>query len=687
MTELRSIQRHRKFNERALECAFRLLQERFNSLEQSLGNRKEYGLIDLRHGSGLEDELADMVREDRFHDRPQSRLNLKPPAAVSTSSVESRNGYVPPYIASAPGLPAPRVVSSEDYRSRPFNGKRSFGSPFLVVVETAIAAIELAEIGFSIAETFHEYAKGVNSSQKQIRNIGHEVDNTSKVLKQANLQLDIGQQSRLYSEEGRATAHSALDGCRQVFDNLKLFLDGVVKYRPDGRVSVKTIEKWPLKSSELEQSRRDLERCKSTLQLSLMVVLLKQSTTNSDATIAGMLRLQIADLVKRAQIKDDEQVDKEPPAGVDHAGSANKHEPFPKVEHNLTTTGVQLLAMPMMRDREGSRQTSPSCFAGAEGLNAPNILTTRSMHEISKEEIHASKSDPFAGIGWPPKPSLSKFEQAIISDIVRALDLYSQSAAELASAIMEANGQWRTRKELELYNADALLRLVCLRSVSLRSCYKRYSPAEKKKPKRMSDDSTTASDNDRPNPQLSRGEPRRARELLGIVYPIEERKVLPPLVTKTEKANIRFRAEDSSDELVSRFQPKSSAEDLWTSDPRPVIPSVKADESSPRLHETTSPPQKSKEPRSPPAATENKSWSWLSHEVPIQKPELPPPKDKNDPRHLYTSNVASGCARVQYGITSSMGGYSAVPTEQQATGEGVAFEQDPVDELLQRWTV
>lgn len=146
-------------------------------------------------------------------------------------------------------------------------------------MDIALGTVQLADTGFTLAKALYQYADGVNSSQKQIRSLGNEVENTAKVLRQVNLQLDVGQQGRLYSEEGRTTAYSALEGCRQTFNDLKSFLDGVVKYRPDGSVCVRTRAKWPLKTAELERSQQALERWKSTLHLSLMVVLLKQNAS------------------------------------------------------------------------------------------------------------------------------------------------------------------------------------------------------------------------------------------------------------------------------------------------------------------------------------------------------------------------------------------------------------------------
>src|ERR1700761_5528759 len=137
-----------------------------------------------------------------------------------------------------------------------------------------LGVLQVAQSGFSLANTLYNYATSVKGAEKDLKAIAKDVELTSKVLQQTHEQIKKDKDADLRTSEAIDVTGDVLKGCSDAFQEVDEALKGSIKTGSDGKASVTMTGrlKWPLKSSKLEVLRANLEKLKTTLLLMLSVL-------------------------------------------------------------------------------------------------------------------------------------------------------------------------------------------------------------------------------------------------------------------------------------------------------------------------------------------------------------------------------------------------------------------------------
>ncbi|KAH6875288.1 hypothetical protein BKA58DRAFT_118556 [Alternaria rosae] len=142
------------------------------------------------------------------------------------------------------------------------------------VVGLVASVVQLAGAGLKLSQTLYQYADGVASADRRIKDIANEVKLTSFVIQELGTIFEKDETANLISENAVRTANETIKECFAVFTELELKIN---KGKPGkmGRLML------PFKDNKIELLRSQIDKLKSTLEL-LMQVLIHAHQVSSE---------------------------------------------------------------------------------------------------------------------------------------------------------------------------------------------------------------------------------------------------------------------------------------------------------------------------------------------------------------------------------------------------------------------
>jgi len=142
------------------------------------------------------------------------------------------------------------------------------------VVGLVASVVQLAGAGLKLSQTLYQYADGVASADRRIKDIANEVKLTSFVIQELGAIFERDETANLISENAVRTANETIKECFAVFTELELKIN---KGKPGkmGRLML------PFKDNKIELLRSQIDKLKSTLEL-LMQVLIHAHQVSSE---------------------------------------------------------------------------------------------------------------------------------------------------------------------------------------------------------------------------------------------------------------------------------------------------------------------------------------------------------------------------------------------------------------------
>ncbi|KAI4960058.1 hypothetical protein J4E86_001677 [Alternaria arbusti] len=142
------------------------------------------------------------------------------------------------------------------------------------VVGLVASVVQLAGAGLKLSQTLYQYADGVASADRRIKDIANEVKLTSFVIQELGAIFERDETANLISENAVRTANETIKECFAVFTELELKIN---KGKPGkmGRLML------PFKDNKIELLRNQIDKLKSTLEL-LMQVLIHAHQVSSE---------------------------------------------------------------------------------------------------------------------------------------------------------------------------------------------------------------------------------------------------------------------------------------------------------------------------------------------------------------------------------------------------------------------
>lgn len=142
------------------------------------------------------------------------------------------------------------------------------------VVGLVASVVQLAGAGLKLSQTLYQYADGVASADRRIKDIANEVKLTSFVIQELGTIFEKDETANLISENAVRMANETIKECFAVFTELELKIN---KGKPGkmGRLML------PFKDNKIELLRSQIDKLKSTLEL-LMQVLIHAHQVSSE---------------------------------------------------------------------------------------------------------------------------------------------------------------------------------------------------------------------------------------------------------------------------------------------------------------------------------------------------------------------------------------------------------------------
>lgn len=144
----------------------------------------------------------------------------------------------------------------------------------------AASALAVAGAGGKLAQTLYMFIESMRKSEKELKPVADHVKLTSAVLDNIGSLLKDESVRRLCKDSLLMTTSNALKGCEKAFDDLRKYIDSLLKLDSNGKARLGTFDKLtflPLRSRELDVLQANLERFKSALDLVLSVLSLSLS--------------------------------------------------------------------------------------------------------------------------------------------------------------------------------------------------------------------------------------------------------------------------------------------------------------------------------------------------------------------------------------------------------------------------
>lgn len=127
------------------------------------------------------------------------------------------------------------------------------------------SVIQLAGTGLKLSQTLYQYADGVATADRRIRDIAKEIQLTSYVIEELGIVFKQGEAASLISNNALKTADETMKECSAVFAEIDATLKKSKK-NTFGRLML------PFRDNKIELLRNHIDKLKSTLQLLMQVL-------------------------------------------------------------------------------------------------------------------------------------------------------------------------------------------------------------------------------------------------------------------------------------------------------------------------------------------------------------------------------------------------------------------------------
>ncbi|KAF1955470.1 hypothetical protein CC80DRAFT_366271, partial [Byssothecium circinans] len=127
------------------------------------------------------------------------------------------------------------------------------------------SVVQVAGAGLKLSQTLYQYAEGVASADRKVKDIAKEIQLTSFVINELGSLFKQDDTSALLSKSALRTADETVQECSTVFTELDAAL-AKSKKNTFGRL------KFPFRESKIELLRSHIDKLKSTLQLLMQVL-------------------------------------------------------------------------------------------------------------------------------------------------------------------------------------------------------------------------------------------------------------------------------------------------------------------------------------------------------------------------------------------------------------------------------
>lgn len=161
------------------------------------------------------------------------------------------------------------------------------------VIRTTCSLIQVAGAGLKLSQTLYQYADGVATADRRIKDIAKEIQLTSFVIEELGDVFKHDETSTLMSKNAVKTANETMKECSSVFAEIDATLKKSKK-NTLGRLML------PFRDNKIELLRNHIDKLKSTLQL-LMQVLThahQVATKKLDREAEAKQKAQIQELIE-----------------------------------------------------------------------------------------------------------------------------------------------------------------------------------------------------------------------------------------------------------------------------------------------------------------------------------------------------------------------------------------------------
>ncbi|KAF2833384.1 hypothetical protein CC86DRAFT_277127, partial [Ophiobolus disseminans] len=206
------------------------------------------------------------------------------------------------------------------------------------------SVIQVAGAGLKLSQTLYQYADGVATADRRIKDIAKEIQLTSFVVEELGAVFKHDETSTLMSKNAVKTANETMKECSSVFAEIESTLKKSKK-NTLGRFML------PFRDNKIELLRNHIDKLKSTLQLLMQVLTHAHQVASRklDRETEAKQKAQIQDLIelkKRSAKKYEESLknfsDDSTIGAEDESGSDEENDgSLPSREPNVVTSAIE----------------------------------------------------------------------------------------------------------------------------------------------------------------------------------------------------------------------------------------------------------------------------------------------------------------------------------------------------------
>lgn len=142
------------------------------------------------------------------------------------------------------------------------------------IIGLVASVVQLADAGLKLSSALYQYADGVATADRRIKNIANEVKLTSFVIQELGGIFEQNKTANLISGNAIITAKETIKECDTVFTEIKVIVDKT-KSGKMGRFML------PFRDNKIELLRSQIDKLKSTLQLLMQVLIFAQQVSSN----------------------------------------------------------------------------------------------------------------------------------------------------------------------------------------------------------------------------------------------------------------------------------------------------------------------------------------------------------------------------------------------------------------------
>ena len=142
------------------------------------------------------------------------------------------------------------------------------------IIGLVASVVQLADAGLKLSSALYQYADGVATADRRIKNIANEVKLTSFVIQELGGIFEQNKTANLISGTAIITAKETIKECDTVFTEIKVIVDKT-KSGKMGRFMLH------FRDNKIELLRSQIDKLKSTLQLLMQVLIFAQQVSSN----------------------------------------------------------------------------------------------------------------------------------------------------------------------------------------------------------------------------------------------------------------------------------------------------------------------------------------------------------------------------------------------------------------------